>query len=139
MLKFKSKITKIPVENYPDGVLHEPASGFRDWVNETHSFPYPQPEESKYWLAYISFSKQGFNGNGTVSELTFEVLKAGSTLINITRSRLADTHGTPIPHRYAPCYISSEIIPEHLSLIILPLSMILTLLAVMVHRRKHFT
>lgn len=140
MLKFKSSITKIPVETYPDGVLHEPAQVLRDWVNETHSFPYPQPEESRHWLVCISWGNQGFNGNGTVSELTFEVLKAGSTSINITQSRLSDPEGCPIPHRYASCHINcSEIIPEHPSLVILPLSMILTLLAAMLHRRKHFT
>ena len=140
MLKIKSRFTKVPVEEYPDGVLHEPASVFMDWVNETHGFPWPQPAESRYWGGGISFSKQGFNGNGTVSELTFEVLKAGSTSINITRSQLSTPLGEPIPHRYASCQINSpEMIPEYPSLIILPLSMTLTLLAVMVRRRKHFT
>jgi hypothetical protein len=139
VLRFQSCVAKIPVEVYPDGVLHEPAQVLRDWVNETDGFPLPQPEASKSWLVCLSAGRQGFNGNGTVAEVTFEVLNTGSTSINITRSLLSDPRGDPIPHRYASCHISSEILPEHPSLVLLPLGMISTLLAALVHRRKHFT
>ncbi|MCW3980158.1 MAG: hypothetical protein NWF11_01645 [Candidatus Bathyarchaeota archaeon] len=100
VLKFVSNTTKIPANQYADGVLYSPILKLRDNVTET-SFPYPQPEESKYWLAYATLDvTKPFNGNGTVVELTFEVLKEGATYLNITSSRLADHRGEPIPHKF---------------------------------------
>jgi len=100
VLKFVSNITKIPVDQYSDGILYSPILKLMDNVTET-SFPYPQPEKSKYWLAYLTFdATKPFNGNGTVVELTFEVLKEGVTDLDITSSRLGDQRGEPIPHKF---------------------------------------
>ncbi len=109
VLKFVSNITKIPVDQYPDGVLHPPILKIMDNVTET-SFPFPRPEETKYWLAYLNLTpdvSEPFNGNGTVVELTFEVLKEGATHLNITWSRLSDSEGEPIPHKWLSGFFRS--------------------------------
>jgi len=107
VLKFVNNVTKIPVETHPDGILHQPILKVKDEVNETHGFPYPQPEESKYWLAYISFLGPSFNGNGTVCKLTFEVLKEGASNLTLTRTQLADPNGEAIPHKFISAFFKS--------------------------------
>jgi hypothetical protein len=107
VLKFVSNVTKIPVEDHPDRVLHQPIFKFRDKVNETYGFPYPQPEESKYWLACVSILRQCFNGNGTVCKLTFEVLKEGASNLTLTMTRLADADGNRIPHKFISAFFKS--------------------------------
>jgi hypothetical protein len=111
VLKFVSKITKIPVEDHPDGVLHQPIMKIRDEVNETHGFPYPQPEESKYWLAYVSAFGPSFNGNGTVCKLTFEVLKEGASNLTLTRTQLSAQvpliQSPQIPHKFISAFFRS--------------------------------
>jgi len=99
VLKFASNVTKIPVEDHPDGVLHQPILRIKNEVNETHGLPWPQPEESRYWFAYTSLGGQPFNGNGTVLEITFEVLKEGASNLNFTRTNLSDEDGERIPHK----------------------------------------
>jgi len=104
VLKFVSNVTKIPVETHPDGILHQPIFKIKDEVNETHGFPWPQPEESRYWLAYATFGGQSFNGNGTVLELTFEVLKEGASNLTLTRTQLSAQvpliQSPQIPHKF---------------------------------------
>ncbi|MCK5343422.1 MAG: hypothetical protein KAR20_08455 [Candidatus Heimdallarchaeota archaeon] len=111
VLKFASNVTKIPVEDHPDGILHRPIFKIKDEVNETHGFPYPQPKESKYWLAYVSFGAfaQPFNGNGTVCELTFEVLKEGASNLTLTRTQLSDPDGGRIPHKFISAYMHTQV------------------------------
>ncbi len=100
VLKFVSNTTKIPVDQYSDGLLWAPILKIMDNVTET-SFPFPQPEETKYWLSYATLDvTKTFNGNGTAVELTFEVLKEGATHLNITMSRLSDPRGIEIPHKW---------------------------------------
>ena len=100
VLKFVSNTTKIPVDQYSDGLLYSPILKVMDNVTET-SFPFPQPEETKYWLSYATLDvRKFFNGNGTAVELTFEVLKEGATHLNITMTRLSDPEGEPIPHKW---------------------------------------
>ena len=108
VLKFVSNVTKIPVENYPDGILHRPILKIKDEVNETHGFPWPQPAESRYWLACATMDiNYPFNGNGTVCELTFEVLKEGATNITLTKTELPDQMGEPIPHKFLSGFFRS--------------------------------
>ena len=106
VLKFVSNVTKIPVEDHPDGVLHQPIWKVKDEVNETHGFPWPY-EESKYWLAYVSYPGLSFNGNGTVCRLTFEVLKEGASNLTLTMTRLVDPNGEPIPHKFVSGFFRS--------------------------------
>jgi hypothetical protein len=107
VLKFVSNTTKIPADQYPDGMLYSPILKIMDNITET-SFPFPQPEETKYWLSYLTLdTTKPFNGNGTAVELTFEVLKEGATHLNITMSRLSDQAGEPIPHKWLSGFFRS--------------------------------
>jgi hypothetical protein len=63
-LIYVSHTPKIPVETYPDGVLHEPIIFLKDEVNES---------AATYWLAVSTLGGDPFNGNGTVFEMTFMV------------------------------------------------------------------
>jgi len=110
VLKFVSNVTKIPVEKYPDGVLHEPIFKIMDNVSETHSFPWPQPKESKYWLSYLNLVGalgKPYNGNGTVLEITFEVLKEGASNLTLTRTQLSDRDAMDIPHKCLSSFFRS--------------------------------
>ena len=107
VLKFVSNNTRIPADEYSDGILYSPILRIMDNVTET-SFPHPQPEDTKYWLSYSSLDvTKAFNGNGTVVELTFEVLKEGASNLNITMSRLSDQEGEPIPHKFLSGFFRS--------------------------------
>lgn len=65
-LDYVSHTVKVPVETYPDGVLHEPVISVMDEVNEY---------EGWYHAAYASLNLTlPFNGNGTVFEMTFMVI-----------------------------------------------------------------
>jgi len=109
VLKFVSNVTKIPVEDHPDGILHRPIFKIKDEVNETHGFPFPY-EDSEYWFAYVSFGAlaQPFNGNGVVCELTFEVLKEGASSLNLTVTKLADPDGKPISHKFISAFVFTQ-------------------------------
>ena len=63
-LSYVSHSTKIPVETYPDGVLHEPILLLKDEVNSA---------AGTYWLSIATLGGAPFNGNGTVFEMTFMV------------------------------------------------------------------
>jgi hypothetical protein len=64
-LDYWSHQPKIPVETYPDGVLHEPVMFVKDEVN---------PIAGTYWLAAATLGGEPFNGDGTVFEITFRVI-----------------------------------------------------------------
>ncbi len=63
-LDYVSHITKVPVETYPDGVLHEPIIVLIDDVDEG---------AGTYELVVSTLGGNPFNGNGTVFEMTFKV------------------------------------------------------------------
>lgn len=63
-LDYVSHTPKIPVETYPDGVLHEPIILLKD---EVDTFA------GTYWLAVSTLGGESFNGSGTVFEMTFMV------------------------------------------------------------------
>ena len=62
-LDYESHQLKIPVETYPDGVLHEPIFIVKNEVNTI---------AGTYWLAAATLGDP-FNGSGTVLEITFSV------------------------------------------------------------------
>jgi len=65
-LDYVSHTVKVPVETYPDGVLHEPIILIMDTVNEV---------DGTYELAVSSLPPApSFNGSGTIFEITFMVL-----------------------------------------------------------------
>ena len=63
-LSYVSHTMKIPVETYPDGVLHEPIIVMRDTVDAY---------AGTYEVAVSTLGGDPFNGNGTVFEMTFIV------------------------------------------------------------------
>jgi len=64
-LHYVSHTAKVPVETYPDGVLHEPIIVLADDVDAT---------AGTYWLAASTLTGDPFNGNGTVFEMTFRII-----------------------------------------------------------------
>jgi hypothetical protein len=63
-LDYYSHTTKIPVETYPDGVLHEPIIIVSDTVDAI---------AGTYELAVSTLGGDPFNGNGIVFEMTFMI------------------------------------------------------------------
>jgi len=63
-LEYVEHILKIPVEDYADGVLHEPILFIADTVNAV---------QGTYDCATASLGGPTFNGSGTVFEITFRV------------------------------------------------------------------
>jgi len=59
-----SHIITIPVENYPEGVLHEPILSGADKVDNT---------KGTYDCAVTTLGGPSFNGSGTIFEITFKV------------------------------------------------------------------
>lgn len=102
LLDYVSHTVKIPVEEYADGVLHEPIFDFMDYVNNV---------DGTYWLAKSSsipaVAFNAPNANVTVFEMTFNVKKIGKGVFNITTSKLAIPTSLP-GHAYA-----NYAIPHH--------------------------
>ncbi|UCD95990.1 MAG: hypothetical protein JSV35_05705 [Candidatus Bathyarchaeota archaeon] len=63
-LNYVDHTMKVPVETYPDGVLHEPIILLKDEVDDV---------AGTYWLTVATLGGDPFNGNGTVFEMTFMV------------------------------------------------------------------
>jgi len=64
-LDYVTHLPKVPVESYPDGILHEPMLVIKDQANAS---------EGWYWLAATSLSPApSFNGSGIAFEITFRV------------------------------------------------------------------
>jgi len=97
IIRYVSHQKYIPVEDYPDGVLHKPTVPVKDDVFEG-SPPGTADPNSDYWLAEASMlPAEPFAGSGIVFEMTFEVVGVGYTSINITTTTLAAVDGSPIP------------------------------------------
>lgn len=97
IIKYVSHQKHIPVETYPDGILHSPTIPVKDQVDENASMPGSEPG-TRYWLAESSMlPAEPFDGNGTVFEMTFEVVGLGSSPLDIIACTLADQTGNPIP------------------------------------------
>lgn len=78
ILEYVNHTVMIPVEEYVDGVLHEPIFTFKDEIDLV---------KGTYWLAKASISPaDAFNnpdGNSTVLTMTYKVLRQGECDINI--------------------------------------------------------
>jgi len=97
VIKYVSHIAKIPVETYPDGVLHSPVLPVIDQVDENASMPGSEPG-TRYWLSKASMlPAKGFNGSGTIFTMTFQVVSIGYSPLRIVACTLADKDGNPIP------------------------------------------
>ncbi|MEE8632215.1 MAG: CARDB domain-containing protein [Candidatus Bathyarchaeia archaeon] len=91
LLNYTSHIVKIPVETYPDGVLHNPSFQVVNEVNITGG---------TYLAVFASLggSTPSFNGTGLVFEMNFTVLDYGTCPLQIKHSALSTRKGQPISH-----------------------------------------
>jgi len=84
ILEYVSHTVKIPVEHYPDGILHKPIWDVKDEVN---------PEAGTYWIAKASQNPaEPFNCpslNATVFTMTFFVRQHGTCAISLDSIDLA--------------------------------------------------
>ena len=87
ILGYVDHLAHIPVEDYPDGVLHEGILWVRDDVD---------PAAGLYELACTSFGiprPPSFNGSGIIFDMTFEVLAEGVSGLDFNFVDLANPQG----------------------------------------------
>lgn len=101
VLKYLSHTVKVPVETYPEGVLHAGFITLKNEVNETQ-VPNALPG-TMGWFGYVSYGP-AFNGSGTILTMDFEVLGVGECDIYFLRTQLADNEADPIPHQVEEGY-----------------------------------
>jgi hypothetical protein len=96
IIKYVSHTAHIPVETYPDGVMHNPIIPIVDQVDENANMTGPAPG-TRYWLSMASMSPAAvFNGNGTIFEMKFKVVGLGTSPLKILACTLSDKNGKPI-------------------------------------------
>lgn len=86
---------KTPIETHPGGVMHSPTIPILNNLNESGGLESRGATQGTlYWLAEASISPASvFNGNGTIVELTFNVLKKGRSPIRINYLVMVDKNG----------------------------------------------
>jgi hypothetical protein len=89
ILNYTTHVAKVPVETYPDGVLHAQVLGAKNDVNLT---------VGTYWIAFATIAGPSFNGTGIVFEMTFTVLDYGACILDVYNSDLSDSAAQPIEH-----------------------------------------
>ena len=101
VLDYVSHIAKIPVETFPDGVLHQTILTIKNEANST---------AGTYWLSASSmFPAPSFNGSGTVFEITFHVKAIGQCLLEIYSHELARVDASAIPHNVEHGFFSNYV------------------------------
>ncbi|MCK4634101.1 hypothetical protein KAT42_04645, partial [Candidatus Bathyarchaeota archaeon] len=98
MLNYTSHLVKIPVETYPDGVLHQPILQVKNEVNAS---------TGTYIIVYSSLQAPSFNGSGIIFEMTFTVLGYGECALDISNSDLSNRKGQPIEHTVEDGYFNN--------------------------------
>lgn len=99
ILNYTGHEAKVPVENYPGGVLHDPTISIADEVNAT---------AGTYIVVYSSLGDApSFNGSGTVFEVNFTVIDFGECILDIYNSDLATRKGQAINHIVEDGYFSN--------------------------------
>ena len=92
VLQYVNHTITVPVEEYPEGVLHQPVLLLKDFVNITEGFA---------WFAYASLSPaEPFNNSGysSVIFMTFMAVGVGESSLDFVGTDLADVNGNPIVH-----------------------------------------
>ena len=106
-IRYVNHTKKIPVETYPDGILHSPTIPVHDDVNETGALVEEGAAPGTlYWLAEASMSPaEPFDGSGIAFEMWFNVTNQPGVgepdvmfEIGFTSVTLGDVNGEPIPH-----------------------------------------
>ena len=117
VLKYVNHTKMIPVETYPDGILHSPTIPVHNDVDESASMPGSAPG-TMYWLAEASMAPANtFNGTGIAFNMTFTVKKHpigmdADIYINITSSTLAHVSGSAISHNKINAHIILHARPQ---------------------------
>jgi len=108
ILNYLDHVVKVPVEDYPDGVLHDPTMKLKDVVDET-GIPGAEPG-ALAWFAYSSmYPATSFNGSGITFEMTFEVKDVGSCPLEIVSSDLSNDEPRPIEHEVISGFFSNVV------------------------------
>jgi len=101
ILEYVSHTVTVPVEDYPNGVLHEPFMQLKDVVDEDDAIPHAEPG-TRAWFAYSSmFPAEPFNNpeeSNTVFFMTFRVIGEGTTDLEFVSTALGTRLGEHILH-----------------------------------------
>jgi hypothetical protein len=97
IIKYVSRNVHIPVETYPDGVLHNPVIPIEDVEDDNANITGPAPG-TRYWLSYACMGGKAFSGSGTVFDMTFQVVGVGYSQLAILACTLANTTGKTISY-----------------------------------------
>jgi len=90
ILDYISHTAKIPVETFPNGVLHQTILTIKNEANASGG---------TYWLSASSmYPAQSFNGSGTFFEIAFRVISRGRCLLEIYSHDLARLNASAISH-----------------------------------------
>jgi len=98
ILEYVSHTAKIPVETYPDGILHQPGITIMDTAD---------PTAGTYALAYACMNPAPvFDGTGIAFSMTFRVIKAGGCALEFSKNpitklpliQLSNNAGQPISY-----------------------------------------
>ena len=93
ILDYVDHLAHIPVDDYPDGILHGGILWLKDDVDAVTGF---------YELGCSSFDfppPPSFNGSGIVLNMTFEVLAEGVSGLDFILDDLANSAGSAIEHQ----------------------------------------
>jgi hypothetical protein len=97
-ISYVNHTVTIPVETYPNGILHNPFLKVVDTVDETANIP-DSAQGTMYWLEAASLvPAASFNGSGIAFIMAFHAVTLGDTWINFTSTTLADNEGYLITH-----------------------------------------
>jgi hypothetical protein len=98
VIGYVSRVVKVPVEDYPDGVLYADTMKLKDVVNEADSIPSAEPG-TMAWIGYSSVGEApSFNGSGIAIEFTFKVKAIGRCLIEFVTHDISSKAPSPIAH-----------------------------------------
>ena len=103
ILEYVNHTAKIPVDTYPDGILHEPGILVMDDVDAV---------AGTYRVAYASMDPAPpFDGTGTIFEIVFHAKTNGTCVLEIFSSDLVDRSANSILHNVMSGTV--EIMPVH--------------------------
>lgn len=99
IIRYLNHRVAIPVEDYPEGILHKTVWMVKNEVNETGIAGGWLEVGTRLWIAYSTFSPApAFSGSGTVFHISFEAVNTGSCGLKILGSDLVSQEITPISH-----------------------------------------
>jgi len=100
VLQYVSHAVTVPVENYPEGILHSPIIQIVEIVNESGNIPGAVDPRVRAWFVYASLSPaEPFNNPGNSSVvfyMTFRIVGSGVSTLEFVSTDLADAEGEHI-------------------------------------------